>query len=159
MSKKPETQFIKSVHDHMVQEFPYHMKNNNDYIGGIADVWYSGKITDMWVEYKYVTHIPKSDNIRLDLSELQKTWLEGRFYENRNVYVILGTKDGGILFRDMEWTKHFTQAQLLSRVVSRKTLAEWIATATMGYYKEPIKPTKGLTRIASEPIINKRRKI
>lgn len=147
MSRKPENQFIDSVHYHLVLDKPYRMKNHNEYVGGIADMWYSGRVDDMWVEYKYITHIPKSDAIKLDLTPLQIEWLRGRYEENRNVIVVLGMRDGGIIFENLEWNSTFTQGMLLPRVVSRREIAAWIAKRTHGKYIEPDRSSFKLKRL------------
>jgi hypothetical protein len=95
MSAKPENTFISSVHKHLPVEL-YHMKNNNPYNSGIADVWYSGVEQDLWVEYKFLV-IPKRGDTVIDLvggknpsiSALQQTWLKDRDVEGRNVGVIV----------------------------------------------------------------------
>ncbi len=65
------------------------MKNNNPYLSGVADVWYSGSAGDLWVEYKFLV-IPKRDTTVVNLvqgkdpmiSRLQQQWLEARFMED-----------------------------------------------------------------------------
>jgi hypothetical protein len=126
MARKPENQFIASVQ------------------------------MDMWVEFKFIDKIPKTETFRLDLTPRQLEWLRDRHQEGREVYVILGTKDGGVIFSDREWEGIFSQKELLSRVISRKDIAEWIATATHGTY---VPPQRGkMRRIADEPVIMKRKR-
>lgn len=136
MSQKPETVFIGSVHAHLPVGL-YRLKTHNPYVSGPADMWYSGREKDMWIEYKYVTHIPKSDNIKLSLSAIQKEWLYNRDNEGRNVHVILGCKTGGVIFSDRSWEDTFTQAQLLPHIKSRKELADWITLQTTGRHANP----------------------
>ena len=95
MSRGPENIFIASVHKHLPAKV-YRMKNNNQYNGGIADVWYSGQL-DLWVEYKFIT-LPARDDTVVDLisgkdpaiSALQQNWLRSRSAEGRKVGVIVG---------------------------------------------------------------------
>lgn len=153
MARKPENQFISSIHEHMVQGMPYRMKNSNDFIAGIADVWYSGIQMDMWVEYKFVEKIPKTEKFRLDLTPRQLEWLRDRHEEGREVVVILGTKEGGVIFEDRRWESTFSQAELKGWTISRKAIAEWIAERTHGTY---VTPERGkMRRIADEPVILK----
>ena len=57
MSQGPENAFIASIHRHLPSpETLYRMKNHNEYNGGIADCWYSGK-RDLWIEYKFITDV------------------------------------------------------------------------------------------------------
>lgn len=126
MPTKPETQFITSVHKHLSPDV-YRMKNNNPYVGGIPDCWYSGLKSDLWVEYKFIpVKTPKSQVVP-DLSKLQLRWLKGRLKEGRNVLVIVGFKDGGVKFTTPEeWENGIDPFEFLARAVSRKDLAAYI---------------------------------
>lgn len=92
----PENTFIAAVHKHLPPDL-YRMKNHNPYNGGIADVWYSGLVTDLWVEYKFEV-LPKRDDtvVPIDLSLLQREWLTRRHREGRNIGIIVGCKEGGV---------------------------------------------------------------
>lgn len=131
MSRKPETTFIGSVHKHLPDE-PYHMKNNNQYVGGIADVWYSGTKNDLWVEYKFII-IPARETtlIKPEFSALQIEWLDGRLKEGRNVAAIIGCKEGGVVVRGGAWGEPLTPAQFRQRLLHRKEIAAWIRTQTV----------------------------
>jgi hypothetical protein len=82
------------------------MKNHNQYNGGIADCWYSAT-RDLWIEWKFIV-VPKRDATVIDLhagkkpsmSALQAEWLRRRQLEGRNVWVGIGSKDGGVILRD-----------------------------------------------------------
>jgi hypothetical protein len=103
------------------------MKNNNQYTSGIWDVWYSGMEADLWVEYKFIT-VPKGGDviIKPQLSALQQAWGRDRLYEGRNLAVIVGCKDGGVIFENLEWESDITSAAFKVRVQSRKEIADWI---------------------------------
>lgn len=130
----------------------YHMKNHNSYLSGPADVWYSGKKADIWVEYKYVAKLPRTISLtdtkkKYALSALQQEWLRARHQEGRAVYVILGMEDGGILFKDLEWeTEYWEREELLPYIQSRVDLAMWISNQTKGSYEPPPKTSKRLER-------------
>lgn len=131
---KPETTFTNGVHKYLPpgREEPYWMKNNNIYTAGIWDCWYSGHAADLWVEYKFVV-LPKRDTTLIvpELSELQKDWGEKRLDEGRNMAVIVGCKEGGVLMRKRtEWGRAWTKDEFVSRLMSRKELAEWIISFT-----------------------------
>lgn len=124
---KPENTFIASVHRHLppVDEL-YRMKNHNQYNGGIADVWYSG-FKDLWVEYKFLV-VPKRQTTVIDLlkthvSPLQEEWLYERHSEGRNVWVIVGSKDGGVIFPETSWAELFTAGEFIQRLRSRQDIA------------------------------------
>lgn len=129
MSAKPETTFTGAIHKHLPpgRTDPYWMKNSNTYTAGIWDVWYSGTAADLWVEYKFIV-IPKRGEtiIKPELSALQEKWGRERMAEGRNVAVIVGCKEGGVIFQNLEWESEITAAAFKVRVQSRAELAAWI---------------------------------
>lgn len=126
--RKPETTFIQSIHRHLPVDL-YRVKMNNPYNAGIADVWYSAA-RDLWVEYKFLT-LPKRDNTLIDLtagkdpmlSALQQDWLNGRYAEGRNVWVIVGCKEGGVIHTNRAWEQPHSTAQYRGSLLSRVELA------------------------------------
>lgn len=97
MAAKPETTFTLSVHRHLPPKGLLHReKMNNPYHSGTADVWYSGPVKDLWIEYKFV-QLPAraATRVAVDCSELQFEWLRGRHRDGRSVWVIVGCKAGG----------------------------------------------------------------
>lgn len=126
MSSKPETTFYNSVHKHLPAEL-YRMKTHNPFIGGVPDVWYSGRKADLWIEYKFIV-LPKRDStlIKIDLSGLQTDWLRQRHTEGRNVGVIVGCKEGGLLLTHLDWEKEICTKTFKSLLESRKSLADSI---------------------------------
>jgi hypothetical protein len=140
MSSGPENTFITSVHRHLPKSL-YRMKNHNQYNGGIADVWYSGKKADQWIEYKFIV-VPKRDGTVIDLinrplkgdsviSSLQQDWLGKRHAEGRNVGVIVGSKDGGVWFPGLSWNMLYTADDFKQRLNTRQDLAGIIARFTL----------------------------
>lgn len=100
MAQKPENQFIAGVHKYLPDV--YFEKMNNPYRGGTADVWYSGVLGDLWVEYKFLPKLPRRGLIIPDLSELQKRWIHNRRNEGRRVHVIVGCPAGGVWFLSID---------------------------------------------------------
>ena len=139
MARGPENTFISSVHKHLPTKL-YRMKNHNQYNGGIADVWYSGKGRDLWVEYKFI-EVPKRPDTTIDLvsgkspeiSALQQEWLRARHEEGRNVGVIVGSKDGGIWLPGLAWDQTFQAKDFLHHLRTRKELAEEIIEEVQGH--------------------------
>ena len=123
----PENTFIGSVHRHLPKGV-YHMKNHNQYVGGIADCWYSGPAGDLWIEYKHVV-LPKRDNTLIvpDLSALQVDWLSSRSKEGRRVGVIIGCKEGGVWLPNLAWADPLTTVEFCKLMMPRSDLAEVIA--------------------------------
>ena len=104
-------------------KFIYREKMHNIYRGGTADMWYSGP-QDLWVEWKWENKLPKK-LVKPDCSPLQKLWLNGRHVEGRNVCVILGSKDGCVVFTaPYQWLEGVVRDEVL--VHSEKQIAEWI---------------------------------
>ena len=127
MARKPENQFITSVHKHLPPSQLYRMKNNNPYVGGIPDVWYSGSPHDLWVEYKYLPVATPRADVVPDLSKQQYDWIKNRRAEGRSVWVIVGSKSGGVIFTDLDEMREGISAyEYLDRLVDRKTLMETI---------------------------------
>ena len=130
----PENTFIGSVHRHLppVGEL-YRMKNHNAYTGGIADVWYSGKAADFWIEYKFLK-VPARGTTVIDLiggknpslSHLQQDWLLGRHAEGRNIGVLVGCKEGGVWLPGDSWNRTFTTEWFKSQLKARQELAKLI---------------------------------
>lgn len=141
MSTGPENNFISSVHQHLppMGEL-YRMKNHNQFNGGIADVWYSGRRADFWIEYKFIT-VPKRDATPIDLihkppkgdsviSSLQQEWLRNREDEGRNVGVIVGCKEGGVWFAGVNWDRVYHAGDFINMLRTRQELATLITTLT-----------------------------
>lgn len=126
MSKKPENQFIDSVHRHLPTSV-YHMKLHNPYISGPADCWYSAK-RDAWIEYKFIVLPKRADTLIVpDLSDLQMDWCGSRLNEGRNVFVIVGCREGGVVLRDPKlWKGGLSQSAFLSQLQARGDLARLI---------------------------------
>lgn len=139
MARGPENTFISSVHKHLPTKL-YRLKNNNQYNGGIADVWYSGKGQDLWIEYKFIT-VPKRPDTTIDLvsgkspeiSALQQEWLRARHEEGRNVGVVIGSKDGGIWLPGLAWNRTIQTKDFLRHLRTRKELAEEIIKEVQGH--------------------------
>ena len=124
----PENTFISSVHKHLPPAL-YRMKNHNQYNGGIADVWYSGK-QDLWIEYKFIS-VAVRDTTVIDLvsgknpeiSYLQQEWLTQRHLEGRRVGVIVGCKTGGVWYPGLSWNQKSTAFKFRFSLHSRQGLA------------------------------------
>lgn len=130
MSSKPETTFIQSIHRHLPKEV-YREKMANPYRGGTPDVWYSGYKNDLWVEYKFIPKLAVRVPNKIEVSELQRLWLEARQSEGRNVAVIVGHPGGGmVLF--VPFTREINTDVILANTLTRTQLADWIYAKTNG---------------------------
>lgn len=134
MSAKPETTFYTSVHKHLPSISLLHReKMSNPYRAGTFDHWYSGKKADLWIEWKFIV-LPKRDTTMIDicsdkkLSALQQEWGYKRHREGRDVWVIIGCKDGGVLCcTPPEWEFPMCLREFRARMQSRLQIAEAIA--------------------------------
>lgn len=131
MDVKPETSFSNSIRKDLCKEV-YSMKNNNNYVSGVPDLWFSGPGGDLWVEMKFVQKLPKHVPLRpYDLlSKLQEEWLRARYEEGRNVAVIIGCKRGtrleGIILRDLAWEQDIPTQNFDALIVSKSELVSFI---------------------------------
>lgn len=136
MATKPENTFRASVHKYLPSKL-HHEKMNNPYSSGTADDWFSGNRADLWVEYKFLSKIPKviyltnPDVKQPMLSKLQEMWLRGRYEEGRNVCVIIGCPDGGMVVKHLAWEQPITCTEFREHLISRKDIATQIALLTM----------------------------
>ncbi|RLA51611.1 MAG: hypothetical protein DRR42_09845 [Gammaproteobacteria bacterium] len=105
---------------------------HNIYRGGTADVWYSGNLDDLWVEYKWIAKLPKKAFVRLDklLSPLQQRWLEGRHEEGRNIVVILGTPEGAWVLEGAAWKEPINPEAIRTLGISKQSIADYIKKRT-----------------------------
>ena len=132
MSRKPENTFRAGVHKYLPPEL-HHEKMNNPYSAGTPDDWFSGNRADLWIEYKYLKTVPVRAVIKPFelLSALQLRWLNERYKEGRNVCVVIGCPNGGIILRDEEWQWEYTSQMFSDRLLPRKEIAGWISQQTM----------------------------
>lgn len=132
MSTKPETVFTLSVHKHLPPSV-YHLKMHNQYVGGPADVWYSGVANDLWIEYKFI-EVPKRVTTLIDIesefSPLQLDWLESRHKEGRNIRAIIGSKLGGVMLNSHTWRQPIFPKDFYRLLQTRETLAAYITYFT-----------------------------
>ena len=137
---KPETRFYTAVHKLLPPKRVLHReKMHNPYQGGTADVWYSGSLDDLWVEYKWLAKLPVRAPVQLtkELSPLQQQWLSGRHAEGRNVVVILGTPEGAWICEGVDWeepidpdavrTRNMTKLEVANYIKQRTTLNDEVA--------------------------------
>ena len=128
---KPETNFYTAVNKRLPRTI-HREKMHNIYRGGTADVWYSGNLDDLWVEFKWIAKLPKKASIclRRELSPLQQRWLEGRHEEGRNVAVILGTPEGAWICEGAAWKEPLDPVTIRIRALTKQNVADYIKKRT-----------------------------
>lgn len=139
MAAKPETTFYTSVHRHLppLSAF-WREKMANPYRGGTFDHWYDGSRADLWVEWKFI-ELPKRDDTVIDLvtprgkrmesplSALQQEWGSRAARNGRNVWVVVGCKEGGvILTTPVAWSQKYTASGFRTLILSRQQIAQRI---------------------------------
>lgn len=129
MARKPENTFRASVHKKLPKEL-HHEKMSNPFRGGAADDWYSGFGGDLWIEYKYVHPLPVRVPIEPAVSGLQYDWLISRAAEGRNVAVVVGCKEGGVILRAPAFRDKIPPEEFRDRIISRDAIAAWIVSET-----------------------------
>lgn len=131
MATKPETTFYSGVHKYLPADL-HREKMHNPYRGGTWDFWFSG-VRDLWVEYKFMV-LPKRDATMVDvtLSDLQIAWGSARLYEGRNLAVIVGCKEGGIILENLDWERPLPCVDFRKKILKRAEIANWITDTTGG---------------------------
>jgi hypothetical protein len=128
MASKPETVFLNSVRNKLPRGL-YNMKNNNPFVAGVPDLWVSGN-KDLWSEAKWFPKMKPTFDLRAGkkpiLSVLQQEWIRCRHNEGRNVSVIIGSPQGCILLKGLEWDKVCSSESL----ITRQEVANWIVAQT-----------------------------
>lgn len=128
----PENRFIASLHRLLPKEV-YAEKMHNPYRGGTFDVWYSGKKRDLWVEYKWIPSVPVSAITVPNLSPLQVAWGRGRAGEGRNVVVIVGCPEGGVLYDTPQmWEAGLYAVQFKQAIATKHAIVAWLVNFTTG---------------------------
>lgn len=105
-----ERSFIDSVHRQVDPEWNLHKQAMTGVMGtsGTPDYYYEAFNWYVWIEYKYVDNLPGVIRLydrskKYSLSALQNRWLD-RAHKNRTrAAVVLGSKQGAIIFVNGAW--------------------------------------------------------
>jgi hypothetical protein len=108
----------------------YALKLALPYTAGVPDAWYSGCGGDLWVEYKYLSRIPREVDLiggkDPTITLLQQHWLQQRYEEGRQIGVIVGCRGGGVVLPDLDWKELYPRSEFTSRIWSKQEVANWI---------------------------------
>ena len=118
LTLKPERRFRQSVTKYLKSIYVWSI--NDSWHAGVPDHYYSGPKADMWIEYKYFpTDRTKFDLTRPEkhpkLSRLQQHWLNTRYDEGREVWVVVGMPSGGMILFDKAWMEPVIVEHLYTR--------------------------------------------
>ena len=126
MSVKPETNLVRGINKYTQC---YSMKNNNPFLAGIPDCWYSGVADDLWVEYKMLKINAPRQIVVPHLSLQQLHWVALRKEEGRSIWVVVGYKKGVVIYYTIDEMKNGLEPEeFLARTISRKEMANAIDT-------------------------------
>ena len=93
-------------------------------MGGIPDCWYSGDLSDLWAEYKYLPVQQPTSYVIPKLTAQQLFWIRDRKKEGRDIWVIVGCKSGGVILKEYEEMQDGISAKTFcQRILSRKEIA------------------------------------
>lgn len=115
-----EPQFITKIH-RLLPQSVYRWKIHDRFHRGIPDTWYSGVAGDLWIEYKFTQKLPQT-RITPRLSPSQKTWLNDRLVENKQLAVVVGDPDEAVVITNGAWN---SSAPITERLTHRE-VAAWI---------------------------------
>lgn len=122
---KPESQYIARVHK-CLDKRVHREKMHNRYRRGMADVWYSGPASDLWVEYKWMPVVRKQGFLNPSklLEPLQLRWMLDRINEGRRVELFVGCPAGGLVFASGGIQMNYSVEYFVYR--NPPEMAEWI---------------------------------
>ncbi len=117
-----ESGFIRALHQKLPPEI-YRWKVSDRFSAGVADAYYSSSKADLWIEYKfYKDGLPRT--VKPAISKLQQRWLNARYDEGRNVFVVVGSPTLCLIYKDKEWNK----SKLSTTGITRNDLLIWMTT-------------------------------
>lgn len=131
MAQKPEAKYKAKVH-RLLPVFIHHQGMYTPFSAGTPDHWYSSIEGDLWIEYKWLSKIPKTlhlcnPDIKYPLlTSKQQQWLRGRYNEGRKVAVVTATPDGAVIFKNLAWETPMDKEIFLAQSVTHHQVAEWI---------------------------------
>lgn len=121
-----EHSFIRAVHRRLPADI-LRWKINDSYAGGVPDAFYAGAARCLFVEYKFVKiPIRNSTNLKINLSEQQKLWLDKMQNIDQSVAVVIGSEAGALILINSAWNKSINKATYLELSSDTANVAAWI---------------------------------
>lgn len=123
---KSETRFRDGVHAFLPPITKFHRQSMNSAattFNGTPDMYYDGDVKDLWVEYKWLDHVPKNGIIIGAYTELQLRWMKRRYAAGKNVWGIIGVPGGGVIQDTPQEWEHGTS---IAYTMTRKEIARLI---------------------------------
>jgi len=122
-----EAAFTRKIHKYLPKQI-YVWKISDRFTAGIADAYYSGETSDLWIEYKFERNTPVRYTYP-KLSELQKRWLRNRHAEGRNVATVIGYENGTAVIIEGD---EFEVPVSPDNFISHKQVAKYIEKKVCG---------------------------
>lgn len=91
---------------------------------GTPDRYFDGRHSDLWVEFKMLKAMPRSNVIAGGYTALQREWMERRWYNGGNVVGVVGlpNRTAAIQRSPLEWRN----GTPVATAISLKDVALWI---------------------------------
>jgi len=128
---KPERRYRNNITRYLRGKV-YYWPINDTYTSGVPDHWYSGDADCLWVEYKYYptsrVRFSLTGTKNPKLSALQQQWINARYAEGRNVWVVVGMPSGGLILKHRRWMDDIIVAD--EKLLSTKEIANEILSLT-----------------------------
>ena len=111
----------------------FQWKINDNYAGGVPDLFIEGDNADLWLESKRIQTLPKRDTTVIDLcnpnqylSQLQQLWLRRRSDKRGDAAVLVSHKAKATIFFDREWEQPMTTLEFTRRLQPIDTIVDYI---------------------------------
>ena len=118
--------FIRAVHRRLPTEL-LRWKINDSYAGGVPDAFYAGAARCLFIEYKYLKlPVRKDTNLRINLSEQQKLWLNKMDALDHPVAVVVGSAETAVILLDGSWNQSINKECFVHHASSFANVADWI---------------------------------
>ncbi len=115
----------------------FQWKINDNYAGGVPDLFIEGPISDLWLESKRIQTLPKRDTTVIDLcntnqylSKLQQIWLARRADVRGDAAVLVSHDAKAAIFFNREWEMPITTLAFTTRLLSIDEIVERILART-----------------------------
>lgn len=121
-----EHSFIRAVHRRLPADV-LRWKINDSYAGGVPDAFYAGAARCLFVEYKFVKiPVRNSTNLKINLSEQQKLWLDKMQNIDQSVAVVVGSQTNALILTNGAWNESINKATYLQLASNVTNVAIWI---------------------------------
>lgn len=123
-----EAPYTQGINRHIPKDI-HHEGIANPFRRGTPDRYYEGPDGHLWVEFKFIDHIPAFLEPWLTLlSAHQEAWLARAHHNRQPVAVIIGSPEGGVILPALSWRKPILAEEFRAEMKTKKQIAKWITT-------------------------------